>query len=173
MQQRHWRFLKNERGNYFCSDTAQHPLYRSQTVTVLVSCLGRYGWHVANLMPGLSLTCAGEDWLVVLPREQGTGLDLSGAWVQVHGGRCRNTRPIFALHPGAHQIRNTAVYQDADVLERGMITGALIPKITTPARNPFVQTNVLKSCPVWAIIGQMKLASFQVCSRVQAERQGS
>lgn len=95
--------------------------------------------------------------MVVLPREQGTGLDLSGARVQVHGGRCRDTRPIFALHPGAHQIRNAAVYQDADVLERGMITGALIPKITTPARNPFVQTNVLKSCPVWAIMGQNEI----------------
>lgn len=74
-------------------------------------------------MPVLSLTCAGEDWLIVLSREQGAGLDLSGTVVQVHRSSCRNTRPIFTLHPGADQIRNTAIYQNADILRQKQIQG--------------------------------------------------
>lgn len=80
--------------------------------------------------------------MVVLSREQRTGLDLSGSRVQVHGGRRGDARPVFALHPRAHQVRHAAIYQDADILrreegggeawrERGggrLITGALIQK---------------------------------------------
>jgi len=69
----------------------------------------------------LSLTCAGEDWLVVFSRQQGAGLDLSGTVIQVHRGSCRNTRSIFTLHPGVHQIRNTAIYQNADILRKKQI----------------------------------------------------
>lgn len=56
--------------------------------------------------------------MVVFLREQGACLDLSRTVVQVHGGRRRNTRPIFTLHPEANQIRNTAIYQDANILPR-------------------------------------------------------
>lgn len=76
----------------------------------------RYGWKTAKWMPELILTCAGQDGLIILSREQGTGLDLSETGIQVHSGRCRNTRPIFTLHPGANKIGNTAVYQNADIL---------------------------------------------------------
>lgn len=72
----------------------------------------------------LSHTCSGEDWLVVFSREQGTGLNLSGTIVQVHRGSCRNTRPIFTLHQGADQIRNTAIYQNANILRQKTDKGA-------------------------------------------------
>lgn len=95
--------LEDERGNYICSDSS----------TALVE---RYGWNTAKSMPELILTCARQDRLIVFSREQGTGLDLSETGIQVHSGRCRNTRPIFTLHPGADKIGNTAVYQNANIL---------------------------------------------------------
>lgn len=92
--------------------------YGSDAWTVLLRCAGT---HCTAGMdpkgrPVLILTRARQDWLVVSSREQGTGLDLSGAGVQVHGGRSRNTRPVFTLYPGAQQIGNAAVDQNANIL---------------------------------------------------------
>lgn len=103
-------FWKDERGNCICSVTARmRELY-------LCCAVGDMAGMHPKQTPALVLTRVGKDWLVVLSREQGTGLDLSWAGVQVHGGRCRNTRPVLTLHPGAQQIRNAAVYQNANIL---------------------------------------------------------
>lgn len=101
---------KHERGNCVCCDTAQalEPDFCCAVGDMT-------GMH-PKWMPVLVLTRARQDWLVVFSREQGAGLDLSGAGIQVHGGRCRNARTVFTLHPGAQQIGNAAVYQNADVL---------------------------------------------------------
>lgn len=118
----HWLccILKDERGNYICSSTARHPVNKKWITNCNCTCVVCREIWLAALADGqmdvLRLTCAGEDWLVAFSREQRTGLDLSWTVIQVHRGSCRNTRPIFALHTGADQIRNTAINQNADVL---------------------------------------------------------
>lgn len=100
---------------FWCSSTSSiKKSSQLQTETVLVLC----GWHTAKWVSVLGLTCARVDWLVVFLWEQGACLDLSRTVVQVHSGRRRNTRPIFTLHPESNQIRNTTIYQDANILQQ-------------------------------------------------------
>lgn len=83
----------------------------------------KHGWQLskkkkAKWLPVCSPTFAGEDWLIAFSREERAGLDLRGTGVQVHRGDCRNPRLVFTLHPGTNQIRNAAVYQDANILRQ-------------------------------------------------------
>lgn len=53
---------------------------------------------------------------IPLPGQEGAGLNLGGAVVQVHSGNGGNAQSVVTFYPGTNQVRDTTVYQNPHIL---------------------------------------------------------